>query len=139
MKKYVLKSIIVGILIASAAINIVFLGYEHLRNPDRFPLQTLSFNQPNAFNFQLNYLNSILLPLDEHLHAGAALRYASEVNLFEYFQAVLAPRRIAPNQSSPYILVYADAGETLSGKAEQLNARLLLRLASNIGLLQEIK
>jgi hypothetical protein len=56
---------------------------------------------------------------------------------FDYFQAVLAPRRISLDLDSPFILVYANPAERLALQRDLQNARLLVQLSGQIEILQQ--
>lgn len=135
--RYSLKSILLSALITVATILIVLSDVEMLRNPSKIPFPELaSFERPDTLNEQLNYLQSVLGSLAKNLPPEVSLQYMGNEDVFPYFEAVLAPRRIGLELDSPYILVYAGLGESLQEYARQQHARLLLRPAFNIGILQ---
>ena len=135
--RYSLKGILVSALVTFATILIVLSNVEMLRNPSKSPIPELaSFARPDTLNEQLNYLQSVLGSLAKNLPQDVSLQYMGNESVFPYFQAVLAPRRIGPELDSPYILVYAGLGESLQEYARKQHARLLLRPAFNIGILQ---
>lgn len=139
-KRYDLKGITIGVLIASAASMVLLPSIQFLREPHKSTSAMLStFDKTDGFNKQLNYLQMITAPIIQYVPPEVALQYVGEEELFVLFQAVLAPRRIGTDLSSPYTLLYAGAGETLERQAVQQNAHLLLQLSSNTGLLKKEK
>ena len=134
-----LKLVAVSALTISAAVLIMLSCFGLLKDPSRDPsLHTASFAKPDVFNTRLDSLQAILAPVDEYLPAGAALNYVGREDLFEYFQSVLAPRRIAPALDSPYILIFVDDGEVLERHAVQQHAQMVLKLSDSMGLLQRV-
>jgi hypothetical protein len=133
-----LKSGIISALAIGAALLISFSSVGFLKDPSGiYRLEKSSFVKPETLNIQLTWLQGILAPIDKYLPPDAGLRYVGQEEAFAYFQAVLAPRRIAPDLESPFILVYADPSERQVLQRDLQNTRLLARLSGQIEILQQ--
>lgn len=92
------------------------------------------FNKVDLFNNRLNQLQSNLLSLSTLIGEDVSLKYVGNEDLFVYFQAVLAPRRIGPDIDSNYLLIHSMPGESMKIIADDHNASLVALFTNDLGL-----
>ena len=133
-----MKAVIVSVLTTGAAALIAFAGIGFLGDPSGiYRLEKSSLVKPETLNIQLNWLQGVLAPVDRILPPDAPLRYVGQEEAFTYFLAVLAPRRIAPDLDSPFILALCRPDERQAFAADLRNTQLLVRLSDQIEILQQ--
>jgi len=132
-----IKKLSVVVLLACSSGLIAMKAMEVINDPSSDPVfETDSFERPDIFNLRLDYLAAVLSPIDTIVPNDLALQYVGQEDYFQYFQAVLAPRRVSPEIESPYVLAFLDSHQSVDGLAWSQGMTVLMKLPDNIAVLK---